>query len=305
MYRYKGLEERLEIKDIHKTDLIKGAGVSPRTLVKIAKNEKISDCVLQRIASFLGCKAENLCSRVSDNVILRALREEKEQEVSGGLYHELQIRMAFNSNHMEGSTLTEEQTRMIYETRTLDVPFGTSVDDVIEASNHFRCLNYCIDTAEEPLDEGAIKHLHRLLKQGTKEASLPWFKVGDYKQKPNVVGGSLTCLPDEVPLAMNKLLEKYTSIETMDFEGIVSFYHDFETIHPFQDGNGRVGRLIAFKECLRFGIVPFIIEDSKKAFYYRGLRNWNEDRRWLLDTCLDGQNTFGAMLRVFGAVGEE
>lgn len=239
-----------------------------------------------------------LFSLASDNHILQILREEKGAKISGGLYHELQVRMTYNSNHIEGSKLTEDQTRLIFETRTIDAGDGIPVDDIIETSNHFRAIDYVIDKAEEPLSEDIIKHIHLLLKQGTKDSSLEWFAVGDYKRRANTVGGVETCKPGEVPKAMAKLITKFNSKKDITFEDIVEFHADFEYIHPFQDGNGRVGRLIALKECLRFNITPFIIEDSKKAFYYRGLANWKQERGWLLDTCRDGQDTFRRLLKL-------
>ncbi|HCT17388.1 MAG TPA: cell filamentation protein Fic [Ruminococcaceae bacterium] len=230
--------------------------------------------------------------------ILQILREEKHAKISGGLYHELQVRMTYNSNRIEGSRLTEDQTRLIFETRTIDAGDGIPVDDIIETSNHFRAIDYVIDKATEPLSEEIIKHIHLLLKQGTRDSSLEWFAVGDYKRRANTVGGKETCKPGEVPKAMDKLVTGFNSKSNITIDDIIELHADFEYIHPFQDGNGRVGRLIALKECLRFNIIPFIIEDSKKAFYYRGLANWNQEKGWLRDTCLDGQDTFKRILRL-------
>lgn len=301
MYSYKGLEERLKRKGLTKTGLTKKLGVSSRTIAKISKGEKVANKVLKKISLFLSCDVDELYRETSNNHILQILRDEKEFKISGGLYHELQVRMTYNSNHIEGSKLNEDQTRMIFETRTIgltnnDVP----IDDIIETSNHFRCIDYCIDIAEKELSEEIIKHLHLLLKQGTKDSTLDWFNVGEYKQRANVVGGKETTKPNEVESAIKSLLNEYNSKKEIKFEDIVAFHHDFETIHPFQDGNGRVGRLVAFKECLRFNIVPFIIEDSKKAFYYRGLKNWDSEKVWLIDTCLDGQDTFKKFLKMLG-----
>jgi Fic family protein len=207
--------------------------------------------------------------------------------------------MTYNSNHIEGSKLSEDDTRLIFETRTI-LPVGEAVpvDDVIETSNHFRCIDYAIDKALEPLNEDIIKHFHFLLKQGTKDSMIDYFAVGDYKKRANVVGGRETCKPKDVPAAMKNLIDEYSSKKNISIEDIVEFHAEFEHIHPFQDGNGRVGRLIAFKECLRWNIIPFIIEDSKKAFYYRGLTNWRQEKGWLIDTCLDGQDTFKGILRM-------
>ena len=231
--------------------------------------------------------------------LLSVLRDEKSAQISGGIYHELQVRMTYNSNHIEGSKLTEEQTRYIYETRTIASDEGVPVDDIIETVNHFRAIDYVIDVASEPLCEDIIKKLHRILKQGTKDSTLSWFAVGDYKRRSNFVGGHSTAKPSEVSEKMKNLLTAYNEQNDADLEKIISFHYEFESIHPFQDGNGRVGRLIALKECLRNGIVPFIIEDSKKYFYYRGLSEWKNERGYLIDTCLDGQDTVVRLLRSF------
>lgn len=300
MYSYKPLENKLKAIGLTKSALAAKLGISSRTIAKISKGEKIANNVLVRIADFLHCRPGDLVKEVCDNHILQILREEKEAKISGGLYHELQVRMTYNSNHIEGSRLTEDQTRLIFETRTIDVGDGIPVDDIIETSNHFRAIDYVIDKALEPLSEDIIKRLHLLLKQGTKDSSLEWFAVGDYKKRANTVGGRETCKPSEVPEAMAKLVEGYNSKSNITIDDIIEFHADFEHIHPFQDGNGRVGRLIALKECLRFNVVPFIIEDSKKAFYYRGLANWDRETGWLKDTCLDGQDTFKRLLHILG-----
>ena len=298
MYSYKPLENKLKELDLTKSDLTTQLGISSRTIAKISKGEKIANNVLVKIADFLHCNPDDLFREVCDNHILQILREEKEAKISGGLYHELQVRMTYNSNHIEGSKLTEDQTRLIFETRTIDVGDGIPVDDIIETSNHFRAIDYVIDKALEPLSENIIKHLHLLLKQGTKDSSLDWFAVGDYKKRANIVGGRETCKPSEVHKTMDKLVTNFNSKSDITIDDIIELHANFEYIHPFQDGNGRVGRLIALKECLRFNIIPFIIEDSKKSFYYRGLANWNQEKGWLRDTCLDGQDTFKRILNV-------
>ena len=300
MYSYKHLETMLKGRGLTRSDLTKELGISSRTIAKMGKGERIAPRVLNKIASFLGCEASELCIEACGNPILQTLREEKEHKVPGGLYHELQVRMAYNSNHMEGSALTEDETRLIFETKTIEASEGVKVDDIIEAVNHFRALDYAIETALLPLSEEIIKHLHLLLKQSTSEASLSWFAVGDYKRRENMVGGKPTCPVSEVPERMRSLLKGYSSKEKVSFEDIVSFHADFESIHPFQDGNGRVGRLIALKECLRFDLVPFIIEDSKRTFYYRGLKNWKEDKAWLIDACLSAQDAFRKPLGELG-----
>lgn len=299
MYSYKPLEVRLRALGLHKSDLSSKVGVSSRTLAKMSKGEMVSGRVLDKIAAFLNCEPGELFNEIVDNHILQILRDEKNAKIRGGLYHEVQVRMTYNSNHIEGSKLSEDETRLIFETRTI-LPLGKSipVDDIIETSNHFRCIDYAIDVALEPLTEDIIKRFHLLLKQGTNDSMLEYFAVGDYKKLANVVGGRETCKPKDVPIAMKRLINNYLSKEIVTIEDIVAFHAEFEFIHPFQDGNGRVGRLIAFKECLRWNIIPFIIEDSKKAFYYRGLRNWRQERGWLIDTCLDGQDTFKAVLKL-------
>lgn len=233
------------------------------------------------------------------NELLERLREEKDAHISGGIYHELQVRMTYNSNHIEGSRLTEAQTRMIFETATIDAGDGIPVDDILETVHHFRAIDYVIDVAEELLTEDIIKRLHYILKHDTRDAQLAWFAVGDYKKRPNVVGGRETARPAEVAARMKALLDTYNASDVVTIHDIIAFHAAFERIHPFQDGNGRVGRLVALKECLRSGIVPFLIEDRKKAFYYRGLANWDAERGWLVDTCLDGQDTFRRLLALF------
>lgn len=299
MTSYDGLLRKLEEKGLTKTDLTEKLGISSRTVAKISRWEKIADHVLKKIADFLGCTAEELCRSVSDNALLQTLRDEKSIRMPGGLYHELQVRMTYNSNHIEGSKLSEDQTRLIFETNTVDVGEGIPVDDIIETVNHFRAIDYVIDVAEEPLTESIIKELHRILKQSTKDSTLSWFAVGDYKKRPNVVGGRETAKPKDVPVRMKALLDDYAALPAVTVNDIIRFHYSFERIHPFQDGNGRVGRLVALKECLRYGIVPFIIEDSKKMFYYRGLSEWEQEPGYLMDTCLDGQDTFRKLMAMF------
>ena len=298
MIIYEGLEKALKDKGIGKTELSKELGLSTRTIAKIKKGEKLSTRSIQKIADYLGTAPELLMREVSDNRILQVLREEKESGISGGLYHELQVLLTFNSNHIEGSKLSEDQTRLIFETNTLHVGDGVSVDDILETVHHFRAIDYVIDIAEEELTEDIIKHLHYILKHDTKDSTLSWFAVGDYKKRANVAGGHETSKPADVHSHMKALLHSYNSKKTITIEDIVEFHAEFEYIHPFQDGNGRVGRLIALKECLRANVVPFIIEDSKKNFYYRGLSEWRNEKGWLTDTCLDGQDTFKKLLNM-------
>ena len=299
MFSYKGLEQKLKERGIGRSDLTKLLGLSSRTVAKIGKGEKLSRGVMKKLADLFECKSEELCREVSDNPILQTLREEKEAKISGGLYHELQVRMTYNSNHIEGSRLTEDQTRLIFETNTLNIGDCVPVDDVLETVHHFRAIDYVIDSADQVLTEDIIKELHYILKHDTKDSTLDWFAVGDYKKRPNVVGGRETAKPKDVPVQMKKLLDEYNATQGITVNDIIAFHAEFEKIHPFQDGNGRVGRLIALKECLRFCIVPFLIEDSKKMFYYRGLSEWDNEKGWLRDTCLDGQDTFKRLLKMF------
>ena len=296
MFLYDGLISRLKEKGITKTQLSEQLGISSRTIAKIGKGEKLSKRTLRLIADHLQCDVDSLFREVSDNSILQILRDEKYARISGGLYHELQVRMTYNSNHIEGSRLTEDQTRMIFETNTVDTGDGTPVDDILETLHHFRAIDYVIDCAEDPLTEEIIKHIHFILKHDTKDSTLSWFAVGDYKRRGNTVGGHETVKPKDVPARMKELLSDYNSKSSITIDDIIAFHADFEYIHPFQDGNGRVGRLIALKECLHHNIIPFIIEDSKKHFYYRGLTNWHDEKGWLTDTCLDGQDTFIRLL---------
>ena len=299
MISYEGLLSKLNAKGLTKTALTDELGISSRTVAKIGRGEKIAAHVLAKIAAYLSCTPEELYRSISDNLLLQTLRDEKSIRMPGGLYHELQVRMTYNSNHIEGSKLSEDQTRLIFETNTVDVGEGISVDDIIETVNHFRAIDYVIDHAEESLTEDIIKELHRILKQSTKDSTLSWFAVGDYKKRANVVGGRETAKPKDVPARMKALLSDYESLDAVSIENVIEFHYNFERIHPFQDGNGRVGRLIALKECLRHGIVPFIIEDSKKMFYYRGLSEWESERGYLTDTCLDSQDTFKKLLSMF------
>lgn len=299
MYIYDGLTKKLKERNLKKSDLASVLSISSRTLAKISKGEKLADSVMSKLCTYFSCSKDDLCRIVSDNPILQTLREEKEHKIPGGLYHELQIRMTYNSNHIEGSTLSEEQTRRIFETNTLDAEDGLPVDDIIETVNHFRAIDYCIDMAEEALSEEIIKHLHYLLKSRTKNETLSWFRVGDYKLRPNVVGGIETTAPKDVATDIQALLSAYLKKQTVTLKDIIDFHYRFERIHPFQDGNGRVGRLIALKECLKHNLMPFIIEDRKKQYYYRGLAEYTNEPGFLVDTCYDGQDTFRALVQRF------
>ena len=232
--------------------------------------------------------------------LLKALREQKASQLKGGIYHHTQIDLTYNSNHIEGSKLTHDQTRYIFDTNTIGVTDAAiNVDDVVETVNHFRCIDYIIDHAEEKLTENLIKHLHLLLKSGTSDSRKDWFAVGDYKRLPNEVGGQDTCAPEDVQKYLKALIDEYNHKGKKSFEDILDFHVRFEQIHPFQDGNGRVGRLLMFKECLANNIVPFIITDNLKMFYYRGLREWGHINGYLIDTCLTAQDMYKELLKYF------
>ena len=235
--------------------------------------------------------------------LLDVLREEKSARLSGGIYHRVQIDLTYNSNHIEGSKLTHDETRYIFETNTIGLSEkAVNVDDIIETSNHFRCIDCMIDNTHLSLSERYIKELHFLLKSGTSDSRLDWFKVGEYKKLPNEVGGIDTAEPQNVASEMAALISAYNGKSEKTFEDIVAFHVAFERIHPFQDGNGRVGRLIMFGECLKHNIVPFIIEEGHKLFYYRGLKEWDSERGFLTDTCLSAQDKFIKILNKFGIV---
>jgi len=241
---------------------------------------------------------------IKDKTLLEILKEEKETKRSGGIYHELQIEMTYNSNHIEGSKLTHDETRYIFETKTINSKETQKVDDIIETINHFKCIDLVIDLANYKLSESMIKQLHFMLKNNTTDSMDPTFKVGDYKLKENVVGGMATCLPKEVKIKMKQLLDNYNSKKGITINDIIEFHHDFEAIHPFQDGNGRVGRLIMLKECLKYNFIPILITDEIKMFYYRGLKNWSSEHGWLIDTCLSGQDKMKKLLDLFNVKGD-
>ena len=234
--------------------------------------------------------------------LLSVLREEKQSGLKGGIYHKTQIKLAYNTNRIEGSRLSEEQTRYIYETNTVFLEEGektANVDDIIETVNHFSCFEYMLDIAEEPLSEEHIKRFHYLLKINTSDSKKSWFRIGDYKLRPNIVGGTETSLPSEVPSDMKILIESYLKKQNISINDIIDFHFRFEQIHPFQDGNGRLGRLIMFKECLAKNIVPFIVEDEHKFFYYRGLAEYPKVKGYLIDTCLSAQDSYQKIIDYF------
>ena len=232
--------------------------------------------------------------------LLEVLQAEKASRLSGGIYHKVQIDFTYNSNHMEGSRLTHDQTRYIFETNTIGVHETTlNVDDIVETANHFRCIDLIIDRAGSIINEALIKQLHAMLKNGTSDSRKDWFAVGDYKKLPNEVGGKVTALQKEVPAKMKELVAAYNAKKERTFDELLDFHYRFECLHPFQDGNGRIGRLLLFKECLRYNIVPFIIDEESKLFYYRGLKEWQNERGFLRDTCLAAQDKFKTYLDYF------
>lgn len=288
------------------------------SVAEIAKKWNISErsvrnyCAHGRVeGAFLNGKAWNIPENANKPertnkkkeppiTLLDILQEQKSSKYSGGIYHKTQIDLTYNSNHIEGSRLTHDQTRYIFETNTIGMENEVlNVDDVIETANHFRCIDLIIDNAKALLTEKFIKELHLILKNGTSDSRKDGFAVGDYKKLPNEVGGMNTALPEEVADKMKALLAEYNSRKEKTFEDILDFHVKFERIHPFQDGNGRVGRLIMFKECLKYNIVPFIIEDNLKMFYYRGLKEWNNEKGYLVDTCLTAQDRYKAYLDYF------
>ena len=285
-------------------EMAKQWGVSARTVRNYCASEKIP-------GAFLTGKTWNIpenaqrperINKHSDQPknLLEFLRAEKAAGIKGGIYHKVQIDLTYNSNHIEGSRLTHDQTRYIYETNTIGADTGPlNVDDILETANHFRCIDLVIEQANQPLSEKFIKDLHRTLKSGTSDSRKTWFAVGDYKKLPNEVGGQETAAPEEVQQLMQDLLSRYHPKEAKTLEDLLEFHVCFERIHPFQDGNGRIGRLLLFKECLRNEIVPFIITEELKLFYYRGLHEWSNERGYLRDTCLTAQDQFKAYLDYF------
>lgn len=279
-------------------------GISERAVRQYCQSGRIDGAVLSGKTWNIPCDTEKPSrkkrSDAKENTLLDTLREEKREKLSGGIYHRLQIDMTYNSNHIEGSRLTHDQTRYIYETRTID-PGGEAirVDDIIETINHFRCIDEVIDHAEQKLSECYFKHLHRLLKTGSSDEGKSWFAVGDYKKIPNEVGGRETAAPEQVSGELKRLLEDYNQKEQKTLDEILDFHVRFERIHPFQDGNGRVGRLIMLGECLKNNIVPFIITDDLKMYYYRGLAEWDREHGYLRDTCLTAQDRFKKQMDYF------
>lgn len=292
------------MKYVSVAQIAKKWGVSERTVRNYCAEGKIPEAFLTGKTWNIPENAQrpDRINKKSDEpeTLLEVLRTEKASGTKGGIYHKVQIELTYNSNHMEGSRLTHDQTRYIYETNTIGVEAGTvNVDDIVETANHFRCIDMVIDSAGQMLSEPFIKTLHRTLKNGTSDSRKDWFAVGEYKKIPNEVGGQDTTAPEEVPTEMKQLLASYNRKPDKTLEDLIAFHVAFESIHPFQDGNGRVGRLILFKECLKNDIVPFIIDEDLKLFYYRGLHEWNTERGYLIDICLSAQDKFRKYLDYF------
>lgn len=289
------------------SEMAKKWGLSERTVRNYCAQGKIKD-------AFLTGKTWNIPENTERPIrinkthaiprtLLEVLKAERKGAISGGIYHKLQIELTYNSNHIEGSKLTHDQTRYIYETNTIGVSNGSyNVDDIIETANHFRCIDMVIDHASHVLTERFIKQLHFILKNGTSDSRKDWFVVGDYKKLPNEVGGKVTTAPEQVHIEIKELLQRYNSTDEKTLDEIIDFHVRFERIHPFQDGNGRVGRLILLKECLRNNVVPFIIDEKLKMFYYRGLHEWDNEQGYLKDTCLTAQDQFKEYLDYFRIV---
>lgn len=285
-------------------EVAKKWGISERSVRNYCANERIP-------GAFITGKTWNIPEdavkparinkkNTEPETVLEVLRDEMVHNISGGLYHKTQIELTYNSNHMEGSRLTHDQTRCIFETNIVGADEGVlHVDDIIETSNHFRCMDKIIRKAEIKLTEKFIKELHLVLKSGTSDSKVSWFAVGDYKKRPNEVGGMTNTLPENVGGEMKSLINKYNALPEVTLDDILDFHVKFERIHPFQDGNGRIGRLIVFKECLKHDIVPFIIEDDMKIFYYRGLSEWDNEKGYLTDTCLSAQDKYKSYLDYF------
>lgn len=301
--QYTKLFQLLSEKKISKTELQKSIGMSSTTMAKLSKNENVSIKIIEDICKTLNCQPGDIMemSNKIDNPLLKLLREEKEMKLKGGLYHQTQVKLAYNSNRIEGSKLSEDQTRYIYETNTIatEKEETASIDDIIETINHFQCFDYMIDIADQELSEDIIKEFHNILKNNTLDSRKDWFKVGDYKKKPNMIGDQKTVAPSKVKGEMVKLLINYNQISNLTFEDIIEFHYNFESIHPFQDGNGRVGRMIIFKECLKNGVVPFIIDEQHKLFYYRGLKEFPEERGYMIETCYSAQDRYKELLVYF------
>lgn len=292
------------MKFLSVAQVAKNWNLSERTVRNYCASGKIPDAFLTGKTWNIPENAEppkrsNSVKQTPSN-LLEVLKVEKASKISGGIYHKIQVELTYNSNHIEGSKLTHDQTRYIYETNTIGFTDSTiNVDDIVETANHFKCIDMVIDKAPKPLSETFIKQLHMVLKNGTSDSRKDWFAVGDYKKYPNEVGGKITTPPEEVNDKIKALISAYNKTDNKSFDDLISFHYEFERIHPFQDGNGRIGRLILFKECLKHNIVPFIIDENLKMFYYRGLSEWQNEKGYLIDTCLTAQDKFKKYLDYF------
>ena len=297
-----------ERKNMTQSEIAEILGVKPTTISKYEAGTLEPNIEsLKKLSEIFEISVDELIKDdkldISNVNILEILKEQKNMKLKGNLYHNTQITFAYNTNHIEGSRLTEDQTRYIYETNTLlaEKDTITDIDDILETANHFKLVDYMLDIAKEKLTEDMIKSFHKILKEGTSDSRKEWFIVGDYKKLPNEVGGLKTTEPNNVKKDMKKLLEWYESLKKVTINEIIEFHAKFEKIHPFQDGNGRVGRIIAFKECLKNNIVPFIILDKDKLFYYRGLNQYqnNREKGYLIDTCLNAQDQYTEMIKYY------
>ena len=303
------IKEYRELNKMTQKDIAEVLEVEPGTISKYESGiiePNIES--LKRLAEIFNITVDELIKDeekfdVTQINVLKILREQKEMGLKGNLYHNTQIIFTYNTNHIEGSKLTEDQTRYIYETNTILFEGQTvaSVDDIVETSNHFKLVDYMLDIADEELTEDIIKNFHRILKEGTMDSRKEWFNVGEYKKLANEAGSMKTSLPKQTPKDMKKLMEWYSSLTEITIKDIIEFHARFEKIHPFQDGNGRVGRMIAFKECLKNNIIPFIILDKDKLFYYRGLKEYqnNGEKGYLIDTCLNAQDQYTKMIKYY------
>lgn len=302
------IKQYRELNKMTQKDIAEVLGVEPGTISKyesgmiepnIESIKKLAETFKITIDELLKDEEKFDFSNVN---VLKALREQKKMKLKGNLYHQTQVSFAYNTNHIEGSTLTEDQTRYIFETNTILFEGDTvaKVDDILETSNHFKLVDYMLDVADKKLTEKMIKEFHKILKDGTSDSRVEWFKVGEYKQMANTIGeGVKTTLPQNVEKDMGKLMDWYNLLKHITIKEIIEFHYRFESIHPFQDGNGRIGRLIMFKECLKNNIIPFIIRDADKLYYYRGLKEYKNEKGYLIDTCLNAQDQYSKMIEYY------
>lgn len=297
-----------ENKNMTQNEIAEILGVKPATVSKYESGTLEPNIEsLKKLADLFGITIDELLKDeekfdFSNVNVLKALREQKEMKLKGNLYHQTQVSFAYNTNHIEGSTLTEDQTRYIFETNTILFEGDTvaKVDDILETSNHFKLVDYMLEFADKKLTEKMIKEFHKILKEGTSDSRVEWFNVGEYKQRANTIGNGIkTTSPNNVEKDMSKLMDWYNSLKQITIKEIIEFHYRFESIHPFQDGNGRIGRIIMFKECLKNNIIPFIIQDANKLFYYRGLREYKSEKGYLTDTCLNAQDQYIKMIEYY------